>query len=231
MGNPGARQGVHSTGGRVMGARRDALIAALYGPVGWPRARRVVERLREHLPPGGSLLDLGAGTGHTGVLLARQGWAVTLADAPPHPGAWGQRLIAQPAARHLARQAGLRRVLTPGPLPFPDAHFDTVLLAFVLHHCPDPPGVLREAARVARRRVLVLEDVTGDGQRPGRLARVLDALVNLEAGHPHAQRSHADWLRLFGALHLTVHARERWTSREIGVPTGHVLYDLRPAGP
>nr|WP_237427569.1 class I SAM-dependent methyltransferase [Deinococcus xianganensis] len=202
----------------------------MYGPVGWPHARRVAERLRGHLPPGGSLLDFGAGTGHTGALLARRGWAVTLADVPPHPGAWGQRLIAQPTARHLARHFGLVRVLTPGSLPFPDAHFDVVLLAFVLHHCPDPRAVLREAARVARQRVLVLEDVSVAGQRPGPLARTLDALVNLEAGHPHAQHSHADWLHLFESLDLTVQAGERWTSRELGVPTGHALYHLRPPG-
>nr|WP_119674861.1 hypothetical protein [Deinococcus sp. RM]RIX98236.1 hypothetical protein D3W47_17865 [Deinococcus sp. RM] len=105
-----------------------------------------------------------------------------------------------------------------------------MLLAFVLHHCPDLRAVLREAARVARQRVLVLEDVSVDGQRPGPLARTLDALVNLEAGHPHAQRSHADWLHLFDELHLTVQAEEGWTSRELGMPTGHTLYHLRPPG-
>ncbi|WP_158235711.1 class I SAM-dependent methyltransferase [Deinococcus sp. UR1] len=210
-------------------ARRDALIAALYGPVGWPRARWVVGRLRPHLPTACTLLDLGAGTGHTGALLARQGWAVTLADVPPHPGAFGQRLIAHPCARTLARRGGLTRVLFQGRLPFPDGQFGVTLLAFVLHHCPDPLAVLREAARVSGR-VIVIEDLEAGGRRPGRAGQWLDALLNLEAGHPHAHRSQADWHALFRAAGLQVQAQEHWTTRPLGVRTGHTLFDLRPAG-
>lgn len=214
-------------------ARRDALIAALYGPVGWPRARRIVDRLRPHLPPGDALqgrtlLDLGAGTGHTGALLARRGWTVTLADVPPHPGAFGQRLIAHPCARTLARRGGLTRVLCRGPLPFPDGQFGVTLLAFVLHHCPDPLAVLREAARVSDR-VIVIEDLEAGGRRPGRAGQWLDALLNLEAGHPHAHRSQADWHALFRAAGLQVQAQEHWTTRPLGIRTGHTLFDLRPA--
>lgn len=45
-------------------------------------------------------------------------------------------------------------------LPFPDRHFDVVLFSFVLHHIPDvhKPLLLAEARRVARRRLIVLED-------------------------------------------------------------------------
>ncbi|GHG14906.1 hypothetical protein CBQ26_18395 [Deinococcus indicus] len=212
-----------------MQSRLDALIAALYGPVGWPRARWVARRLRPYVPAGRTLLDLGAGTGHTGALLARQGWAVTLADVPPHPGAWGQRLIAHPCARTLARRGGLTRVLVQGRLPFPDAQFGTVLLAFVLHHCPDPLAVLREAARVSGR-VIVIEDLEAGGRRPGRAGQWLDALLNLEAGHPHAHRSQGDWHALFRAAGLQVQTQEHWTTRPLGIRTGHTLFDLRPAG-
>ncbi|GGS16430.1 class I SAM-dependent methyltransferase [Deinococcus knuensis] len=212
-----------------MPSRLDALIAALYGPVGWPRARGVARRLRPYVPAGSTLLDLGAGTGHTGALLARRGWAVTLADVPPHPGAWGQRLIAHPCARTLARRGGLTRVLFQGRLPFPDGQFGVTLLAFVLHHCPDPLAVLREAARVSGR-VIVIEDLEAGGRRPGRAGQWLDALLNLEAGHPHAHRSQADWHALFRAAGLQLHAQEHWTTRPLGVRTGHTLFDLRAAG-
>ncbi|MFT2721756.1 class I SAM-dependent methyltransferase [Deinococcus sp. A31D244] len=212
-----------------MQSRLDALAATLYGPVGWPRARGVVQRLHLFLPPDGSMLDLGAGTGHTGALLARQGWTVTLADVPPHPGAFGQRLIAHPCARTLARRGGLTRVLCRGPLPFPDGQFSVTLLAFVLHHCLDPLAVLREAARVSGR-VVVLEDLEDGGRRPGRAGQWLDALLNLEAGHPHAHRSQADWHVLFRAAGLQVQAQEHWMSRPLGVRTGHTLFDLRRVG-
>lgn len=212
-----------------MQSRLDALIAALYGPVGWPRARWVARRLRPYVPAGSTLLDLGAGTGHTGALLARQGWTVTLADVPPHPGAFGQRLIAHPCARTLARRGGLTRVLVQGPLPFPDGQFGVTLLAFVLHHCPDPLAVLREAARVSGR-VIVIEDLEDGGRRPGRAGQWLDALLNLEAGHPHAHRSQGDWHALFRVAGLQVQAQEHWTTRPLGIRTGHTLFDLRPAG-
>jgi SAM-dependent methyltransferase len=45
-------------------------------------------------------------------------------------------------------------------LPFPDGRFDVAMLNFVLHHVPDERKValLREALRVARQTVFILED-------------------------------------------------------------------------
>jgi ubiquinone/menaquinone biosynthesis C-methylase UbiE len=171
-------------------------------------------------------LDLGAGTGHTAVLLAQEGWQVTMADVHPHAGALGQRLVAHPIAARLGREFGLPRVLYDGlTLPFADESFDVVLLAFVLHHCPDPLAVLREAVRVSRGRVLVLED--GDvAHPPRRLERLTDALINLEIGHPHAQRSRSEWLALIGAGGLGVTHERGFTSRFSGLLGRHRLYVL-----
>ncbi|MDO8574622.1 MAG: class I SAM-dependent methyltransferase [bacterium] len=47
-------------------------------------------------------------------------------------------------------------------LNFRDNEFDVVLLSYVLHHCPDPAEVLREAKRVCKKRVIVFEDVAQD---------------------------------------------------------------------
>lgn len=44
-------------------------------------------------------------------------------------------------------------------LPFEDKSFDDVLIAYVLHHCQDPLKTLSEAKRVARKRVIVYEDM------------------------------------------------------------------------
>lgn len=201
-----------------------AVVSAAYAPLGWRRARFVVRLIRPHLPSG-PVLDLGAGTGHTAVRLAQDGCSVTMADVPPHAGALGQRLVAAPIAARLGREYGVPRVLYDGvTLPFPDRAFSAVLLAFVLHHCPDPLAVLREAARVSRGRVLVLED--GDERAPHHLERLADALMNLELGHPHAERTRAGWLTLFSACGLGVTHERGFTSRFGGVKGRHRLYVL-----
>ncbi|OLV18078.1 hypothetical protein BOO71_0007291 [Deinococcus marmoris] len=150
---------------------------------------------------------------------------MTMADVPPHAGALGQRLVAHPIAARLGRESGVPRVLYDGStLPFPDCSFDAVLLAFVLHHCPHPVAVLREAARVSRR-VLVLEDGNGEFP-PNRLDRVTDALINLEFGHPHGERSRLEWLGMFAACGLGVEQEQGFTSRFGGLRGRHRLYVL-----
>ncbi|WP_415789215.1 methyltransferase domain-containing protein [Deinococcus saxicola] len=63
--------------------------------------------------------------------------------------------MAHPIAARLGREFGVPRVLCDGStLLFPDSSFDAVLLAFVLHHCPDPAAVLRESAARGGARVL-----------------------------------------------------------------------------
>lgn len=47
-------------------------------------------------------------------------------------------------------------------LPFENGEFDACLLYVVLHHCDDPEKVFREAARVARRRVIIVEAVASN---------------------------------------------------------------------
>jgi ubiquinone/menaquinone biosynthesis C-methylase UbiE len=96
------------------------------------------------LGPGWSLLDVGTGAGYVSAALAARGrrvHGVDIVDA--------------------RRVQGTGFDLWDGAtLPFPDGTFDAVLFGFVLHHIPDARklDVLTEARRVARRRILVLED-------------------------------------------------------------------------
>jgi SAM-dependent methyltransferase len=200
------------------------LAAALYGPVAWRRAADLTGRIAPHLA-GGQVLDLGAGSGHTAALLKLwHGFFVTLLDVPPHTGAFGQRWIAQPIAALLAHKFNLpRRSYGGHTIPFPDQSFDTVVLAFVLHHCPDPERVLREAVRVSRGRLLVLEDTETT-------SHWADALINLEWGHPQQERSRAEWMAVFARCGLSVHHQQGWTSW-YGVRVAHTLFVLeREAG-
>ena len=94
-----------------------------------------------------------------------------------------------------------------GRFPFPDDHVDVVLLCFVLHHSRNHEAVLREAHRVARDRVIVLEDLfeTWVGLQ---LTKLHDLVVNkLVCGDvecPCTFRREGEWRELFDSLHLTV---------------------------
>lgn len=45
-------------------------------------------------------------------------------------------------------------------LPFLKNDFDTVLIAYVLHHARNPEALLKEAKRVTKSRILIYEDVS-----------------------------------------------------------------------
>ena len=56
-------------------------------------------------------------------------------------------------------QTNLDLILYDGEkMPFPNNSFDTVLLICVLHHTEKPEAVLKEAKRVSRNKIIILED-------------------------------------------------------------------------
>lgn len=104
-----------------------------------------VSLVRPHLGEGTSVLDIGCGEGWVADEIAHQGVAeVVTVDVVD-----------------VRRVRGLAFSLYDGVhLPFPDGRFDVVMLNFVLHHVPDPGKValLREALRVSRGTVFIVED-------------------------------------------------------------------------
>lgn len=99
---------------------------------------------------GNQVLDLGCGFGGLVDELRRQGREAVGIDLLDHQIEAGRRRFPE---------ADLRLV-EDGPLDFPDASFDTVILKDSLHHLAaegDVEAAMREVARVCRRRVLVWE--------------------------------------------------------------------------
>jgi SAM-dependent methyltransferase len=93
---------------------------------------------------GGSWLDVGAGLGVTGAHL------VEMLNIDEY--VMCDREVAPNAVGRVEPMDG-------ATLPFPDKSFDFVLFSYVLHHAADDAiRLLREAGRVARRQVFVLED-------------------------------------------------------------------------
>ncbi len=94
-----------------------------------------------------SALDVGTGTGVFAEAFAGLGIAVTGIDANA-----GLLAVARDVVPAVAFREG-----TAESLPFPDRSFDLAFLGLVLHETDDAVAALREARRVARSRVVVLE--------------------------------------------------------------------------
>jgi ubiquinone/menaquinone biosynthesis C-methylase UbiE len=115
---------------------------------GWLERRRTEELLEQHLsPPPATLLDVGGGTGHYAVWLARRGYTVHLVDPVPLH-------LEQAAARSRAQPETPLASISRGDgrhLEWNDAQVDAVLLLGPLYHMTeahDRMRCLREALRV-----------------------------------------------------------------------------------
>lgn len=94
------------------------------------------------------VLEIGCGVGaQMTLLLAR--WPrlrMTGVDISPVQLAAARQALAE----HLAAGRAELRLVQPGPLPFPPAAFDAVVLFWVLEHVSDPVALLAEARRVLK---------------------------------------------------------------------------------
>lgn len=131
----------------------------------------------------GEVLDMGCGDGSIAlrVMQKRPGVTITGADV------------------FVRENAHIPVTIFDGhTLPFADGQFEDVMLVDVLHHTDDPAAVLAEAARVARRAVIV-KDHLRDGLFAGPILRLMDWVGN--RGHgvrlPYNYLSTAEWERTF----------------------------------
>jgi ubiquinone/menaquinone biosynthesis C-methylase UbiE len=110
-------------------------------------AQAVEAALLSLVPPdtGGSLLDIGTGTGRVLELLAPRVRRALGVDASKSMLALARARLAGPDYAHCAvRLADMYR------LPLASGSYDTVVLQMVLHHAEEPAVVVAEAARVLR---------------------------------------------------------------------------------
>ncbi|HSW31544.1 MAG TPA: class I SAM-dependent methyltransferase [Longimicrobiales bacterium] len=163
---------------------------AVYGR----RVRVLSERLAALCPQGASVLDVGCGDG----LITR-----LVGEHRPDLRLQGMDVMERPHP-HVPVTLFDGRVI-----PFPDDAFDTVMMVDVLHHTGDPAVLLAEAARVARRTVL-LKDHTRDGWLAGPTLRLMDWVGNAPHGVvlPYNYWTEAQWRGAFRSLDLDVLAWE-----------------------
>jgi demethylmenaquinone methyltransferase/2-methoxy-6-polyprenyl-1,4-benzoquinol methylase len=143
------------------------------------------------LPPGGRLLDSCTGTADMALEAARQfpGARIVGVDFSAPMIALGQAKVARAGLLDRVRL----QVAPAEALPFPDAEFDAVTVAFGLRNVPDRPRALREMHRVLRPggRAVILEFATPPGRLFRRLYlcyfhRILPRIGRLVSGHATA---------------------------------------------
>jgi demethylmenaquinone methyltransferase / 2-methoxy-6-polyprenyl-1,4-benzoquinol methylase len=139
----------------AIAARYDLLnrILSMGIDVGW---RRTAVRLA-CVPENGRALDVATGTADLALALALATPTATVLGIDPSRGMLG---VGEKKVR--ARGLESRVTLSEGDaqaLPYPDASFDAVTIAFGIRNVPDRPRALREMARVLRPggRLVVLE--------------------------------------------------------------------------
>ena len=107
------------------------------------RAGQLIEQVGGWLPREGPVLDLGSGTGHLSARLARErGLEMVTADVSD------MHVVGPPPV-----------LLANGLLPFEDRRFSAAVLLFMLAYPADPAEVLKEAARVTRGPVIVVQSL------------------------------------------------------------------------
>jgi SAM-dependent methyltransferase len=107
------------------------------------RLQDQAEMLRDYVRQGDSILDVGCGTGYLSKYLkemhAVEPIGVDVKDFREHPIPFHS--------------------FDGTSIPFPERAFDHVLISYALHHAHDPGTLIQECRRVARRTVIVFEDL------------------------------------------------------------------------
>jgi ubiquinone/menaquinone biosynthesis C-methylase UbiE len=157
-------------------------------------AWRVAEKLNEltpHLKSKDNVLDVGSGNGILCYELRKRGFSVTALDV-----------------RNLSFIDNIKPAIYDGlKMPLRDVSVDVLLLITVLHHTQSPERVLGEAKRVAKKIIVIEETYSNIINKY--LTYFIDSVFNFEFfGHPHTNKTDADWRDLFERLGLKLaHAR------------------------
>lgn len=152
------------------------LLNDVYFKIWLKDAASKINRIFTHLGQEDKILDIGCGPGSVSLLLKEEGYDVTALDI-----------------KDLTYTDRINPVLYNWrTIPFADKQFDISLLLRVLHHVSDPINLLKEAARVSKK-IIIIEDVYNSTIQQC-LTYIVDSLVNFEiSGHPHTNNTDIQW--------------------------------------
>jgi len=160
------------------------------------RVRVLSAHLASQISRNARVLDVGTGDGSIAAEILKLRPDVKIQGLDVHP---------RPATRIPIQLFDGKRI------PFPDATFDCVMFVDVLHHTHDPALLIREAARVTRRHVLI-KDHLDAGLLAKQTLRFMDLIGNWGHGVVLVYKylPEDSWRRIFADARLFV---ENWTDR------------------
>lgn len=146
----------------------DALLKMIHAPIYQHRLKVLVKLIQPYLSKNDRVLDIGCGAGLLGNAIVRS------AQTPSDIEYTG-------VEKHPRGGEPINVVAYDGDgLPFEDKSFDVVLIADVLHHDPEPQRLLKEAARVSKKYVIVK-----DHKIDGLFAQSRVSFLDWAANEPH----------------------------------------------
>ncbi len=154
------------------------------------RVRVLADRLGKLVPPQSRMVDVGTGDGQIAMQIARGASEVEVE---------GIDIMLRPTT-HIPVTA-----FDGTTIPFEDKSADVVSFVDVLHHTDDPAGLIREAARVARKAVLI-KDHLSENRFDHATLRFMDWIGNAPHGVvlPYNYAPKSDWMKWFEAAGLSV---------------------------
>lgn len=173
------------------------------------RAEYFTSLFADHLEPASRVLDIGGGWGFYAAPLEKRGHDLTVLDVVK-PGFQRAPVI----------------IYDGGKMPFEDKSFDASILVTMLHHTPDPVSILKEALRVTRKKIIVIEDVYNHSI--GKFWTILrDQFYNVEYfGHPCQFKRSCEWVDLFKGLGLTLEEEKQVRTRISGLSILNAVFIL-----
>ena len=151
------------------------------------KAKIKLHRLERYYKTPTTILEIGSGNGALGLLLKQSGHSVTALD------------IANKSVFDQLQPI----VYDGGNFPFKDQSYEVAQLITMLHHCPDPIHLIKEAKRVAKR-LIIMEDIY-ENRFQKYLTFAADSVNNWEfAGHPHTNKTDKEWQEVFDTLDLEI---------------------------
>jgi SAM-dependent methyltransferase len=173
-----------------------SLVGAIHGQLVFGRRiRAIADFVAASLQPGDRVLDIGCGSGDLSALLMQKIGGVKCS---------GVDTLVRPETRIPVEPYDGKS------LPIPDKSFDAVIIVDVLHHAEDANAVVAEAARVAKRCVIIKDHV-----RTGTLSQWTLSFMDWVGNAPHGvvctynYFSMPEWNAIFAAAGLTLASQTR----------------------